>query len=71
MFIPSSSFTVKINDNTVFGNEGEEDEILFDDIYEDGGEEEADIDAVCFCQGAVNHHVTVMKFYYLAIFPSR
>jgi len=37
--------TVKVNDTVIFGGEGDEDEILFDD-YEDGGEEEADIDAI-------------------------
>ena len=40
-------FAVKVNDTVIFGGEGDEDEILFDD-YEDGGEEEADIDAVSY-----------------------
>ena len=38
-------FTVKVNDTVIFGGDGDEDEIQFDDI-DDDGEEEADIDAV-------------------------
>lgn len=37
--------SVKVNDTVIFGVEGEEDEIQFDDI-DDDGEEEPDIDAM-------------------------
>ena len=41
----SIAFSAKINDNVMFGGEGDEDGITFDD-YEEGGDEEADIDGV-------------------------
>lgn len=37
--------SVKVNDTVIFGGDGDEDEIQFDDI-DDDGEEEADIDAI-------------------------
>lgn len=38
-------FKVKVNDNVLNRPEGDEEEVVFDD-NEDGGEDEADIDAV-------------------------